>query len=102
MTLPISYKTPTVTPTASGGTIVTYSAGSSDFADITPVKVENENIADQTQEQNILRFKIHYRPSLAITDKWLIVFEGQDYKIVSLERQGLDKRFWLVKGIVYK
>lgn len=102
MTLPISYKTPTVTTLASGGTTVAYASGASDFAEIKPVRENNENIADQTQQASELIFKIQYRPSLAITDKWLITFEGQDYKINSIEREGLDKRFYLIKGIVYK
>jgi SPP1 family predicted phage head-tail adaptor len=102
MTLPISYKIPTATATASGGTTFSYEAGVSDYADIKATYEKNENIADQTQQGSELVFKIQYRPSLAITDKWLIVFEGTDYKINSIERKDLDKKFYIVRGKALK
>jgi SPP1 family predicted phage head-tail adaptor len=102
MTLPISYKVPTTTATGSGGTTFTYEAGPSDYADIKATYEKNENIADQTQQGSELVFKIQYRPSLAITDKWLIVFEGTDYKINSIERKDLDKKFYLIKAKALK
>lgn len=102
MTLPISYKVPAVSTVASGGTTVSYASGGSDFAEIKPVREQNENVADQTQQGSELIFKIQYRPSLAITDKWLITFEGTDYKINAIEREKLDKRFYLIKGKALK
>jgi SPP1 family predicted phage head-tail adaptor len=45
-----------------------------------------------------LRFKIRYRASLSITDKWRIRYEGTDYRIISIEREGLKKEYYIVKA----
>ena len=93
---PIMYKTPTVSVTGSGGTKVSYVTGQMDWAEVTQKSERNENIADQTQQGSLLEFKIRYRESLAITDKWLIVFTGADYKIEAITKKDLVDMFYLV------
>jgi hypothetical protein len=36
--------------------------------------------------------------SLIITDKLRIRFEGTDYRILSIEREGLKKEYYLIKA----
>lgn len=89
----IQYKAPVLTPTASGGTIEAYVLNSTDFAHITTISDRRENIGLQGLQATQKEFKVRYRESLRITTKWIIVYQGVDYKIITISRVE-ERNFW--------
>ncbi len=83
----ITYKVPTFTPTDSGGTKETYANGATDFASVTNLNDRLEVVALQHVQGGLMQFNIRYRESLLITDKWLINYDGNDYKITAISKE---------------
>lgn len=101
MKLPIELYQPVITKTATGGTTESYTLFSADFAEVSEVKSEKSGSAFTSgqsaggvmvAQDKVKRFKIDYRPSLNITQKWLIKYEGVSYTITSIA-QRQERRF---------
>lgn len=84
---PIQFKPFQPTTTASGGTVQGYGDPIPDFAEVKDVTWTKEAQTTGIYQANLKKFKVDYRPSLAITDKWLIVFEGIEYTILTIARE---------------
>jgi SPP1 family predicted phage head-tail adaptor len=96
--LPITLLYPTVTSDGAGGETHAFTSYGADWAEIKTERVSQEDNSKQVVNGAALRFKIRYRASLSITDKWRIRFEGTDYRILSIEREGLKKEYYLIKA----
>src|SRR5688500_14494240 len=86
--MPITYKLPSTTTTASGGQKVTYTSGETDYAEVKNLNEKFENITGQPVQQSTMEFKVKYRESLAINEDWLIGYFGVDYKISTIQKVG--------------
>lgn len=95
---PISFKRPVLTKTLTGGMLENYVPAGSDWAEVKSLSQSFQNVAGQKADGQQVQFKIRYRRSLEITDKWLVVFEGRDYKLLSVEREKLKQEYFLVVG----
>jgi len=95
----IRLKIPTITENSSGGSDVTYSPDNwiLDWAEIKNLNERLEVIALQEVEGTMREFKIRWRPSLEITDKWLISYDGQDHKIQTISR--VEEKHFYIKVI---
>ena len=93
--LPIQLKPITLTATASGGTVESYGELIADFAEVSDVREFKESQTTGQGQQQLKKFKIDYRPSLAINDKWLIVFDSQTYTILTITTEK-NKKFQYV------
>lgn len=99
--MPITYKVP-VSTIGPGGSKSAYpeSGYLKDWAQITDVNTLFGQMAGQPAETGVKRFKIRYRPSLAIKDTWLINFNGQDYKIRTIEQGQRNDYFIIIASAV--
>jgi SPP1 family predicted phage head-tail adaptor len=95
---PITLLYPTVTSDGAGGETHAFTSYGADWAEIKPDRYEQGTETGQVTTGATMRFKIRYRASLSITDKWRIRFEGTDYRILSIEREGLKKEYYLIKA----
>jgi SPP1 family predicted phage head-tail adaptor len=95
---PITLLVPTVTSDGAGGETHAFTSYGADWAEIRTERSSQESESGQITNGAALRFKIRYRPSLAITDKWRIRYEGTDYRILTIEREGLKKEYYIVKA----
>jgi SPP1 family predicted phage head-tail adaptor len=85
---PITYRVPTATTDAGGGTEYTYADGDLDWAEVKSVNETYETGTGQPMQGNSKTFYVRYRASLAITDKWKIKYKGTDYKVNVIEKEG--------------
>jgi SPP1 family predicted phage head-tail adaptor len=95
---PITLLVPTVTSDGAGGETHAFPSYGADWAEIKTERQTQEESTKQVVNGAAMRFKIRYRASLIITDKWRIRYEGTDYRIISIEREGLKKEYYLVKA----
>lgn len=97
---PIVFMPPTTTSSSSGGTFEAYDVSDeiSDFAEVSDL---NDNKNSSLSGQGTVRgkrFKVDYRPSLAITTKWLIRFDGVEYTIQSIGKERNKKFQYVIEG----
>lgn len=101
---PITLLYPTATSDGAGGETHTFTSYGADWAEIKNLgeqyQSEGGQVTNSGQVTNAkaYKFRIRYRPSLAITDKWRIRYEGTDYRIVSIDREGLKREYYIVKA----
>ncbi len=92
---PITYKVPTFTPDGSGGTTESYLPEAvKDWAEVENLNNRMEVVALQSVDGTLMQFKVRWRPSLLITDKWLIGYEGKDHKITGISKVK-EREFYL-------
>lgn len=95
---PIQYKVPVFTKTASGGKTESYTPGAKDWAEVRSLNQSFQNVGLQQMDGQQVQFKIRYRRSLEIKATWLILYEGREYKILSIEREKLQYDNYVVVG----
>lgn len=95
---PITLLYPTATSDGAGGETHTFTSYGADWAEIKADRYEQGTDNKQVVTGAAMRFKIRYRPSLAITDKWRIRYEGTDYRITTIEREGLKREYYTIKA----
>lgn len=85
--LPIQFWNPVTVQTSSGGDTESYpSASFNDFAEVKDVKDSKENDAKGLGQGKVKRFKVDYRPSLVVTQKTRIKFDGVFYTVLSIQK----------------
>jgi SPP1 family predicted phage head-tail adaptor len=94
MMYPITWKVPTETATSSGGVTYGFPTTITDWAQVESLLEKQETSTGQVAQGSLIKLEVRYRPSLAITDKWRVTYDGVDYRINSIERKG-QKREWL-------
>jgi hypothetical protein len=90
---PIRYKAPTIATDAGGGTVYTYSAGNTgtlDWAEVEDVREDYTTQTIQPMQASNKRFKVRWRATLTLTDKYKVRYNSVDYKISTIERKGED------------
>jgi SPP1 family predicted phage head-tail adaptor len=95
---PITLLYPTATSDGAGGETHTFTSYGADWAEIKAERVSQEDNTKQVATGAAMRFKIRYRASLSITDKWRIRYEGTDYRITTIEREGLKREYYIIKA----
>jgi SPP1 family predicted phage head-tail adaptor len=95
---PITLLYSVVTSDGAGGETQTFPSYGADWAEIKTERVSQGTDSKQVTTSAVMRFKIRYRASLSITDKWRIRFENTDYRILSIEREGLKKEYYIIKA----
>jgi SPP1 family predicted phage head-tail adaptor len=95
---PITLLVPTATSDGAGGETHTFTSYGADWAEIKAERVSQEGDTRQVVTGQAYRFKIRYRASLAITDRWRIRYEGTDYRILTIEREGLKREYYIIKA----
>ena len=101
---PITLLVPTVVSDGAGGETHTFTSYGADWAEVKNLGEQYQSEGGQVSTTGQVatlasyKFKIRYRASLAISDRWRIRYEGTDYRILTIEREGLKREYYIIKA----
>jgi head-tail adaptor len=85
---PITYRVPTASTDAGKGVTYTYANGDLDWAIVEDVSDDYQTNTSQPMQGSSKRFKVRYRASLTVTDKYKILYQSKEYKVSTIVRKG--------------
>lgn len=99
MKYPIEIWNPVMTTTASGGTMEDYpSASFSDFAEVKDGPLNKFAGIVSAGEEIVKRFTIYNRPSLVISQKSRILFQGVFYNVTTIQKKDNRESQLIIEG----